>query len=234
LHKSTLLSRGDSGRESVCDDERHCSGVGNDCRDGGDDSGGQSRRISSDGDSNGGSGGLKDSDGFNDDRGFAEICNSESVSEYNGGVWDYVNAVKGAASWVSNSGGAVDIDSGGGVVADSMVLRLMVVMRLVTKRAKQLWKALSLAPVTMQMMVMHVTMWMMAMHVTMQMIVMHVTMRIMVRHVTMRMMAMNLTMQMVALMAMDMLVLVGTALMAVVVLMTLLKLRETTQLKVRI
>ena len=84
IAQSTLLSRGDSGGGSVCDDERHGSGVGNDCRDGGDDSGAQRRRISSDGDSNGGSGDLKDSDGFNDDRGFAGICNSatESVNDY--------------------------------------------------------------------------------------------------------------------------------------------------------
>ena len=57
IAQSTLLSRGDSGGGSVCDDERHGSGVGNDCRDGGDDSGGPSRRISSNGNSNGGSGG---------------------------------------------------------------------------------------------------------------------------------------------------------------------------------
>ena len=52
--------------------------------------------------------------------------------------------------------------------------------------------------------------------------------------VTMRMMTMNLTMWMVALMATNMLMPLGTALMAVVVLMTLLKVQETTQLKVRI
>jgi len=119
IAQSTLISRGDSGGGSVCDDVRHGSGVGNDCRDGGDDSGGQCRRISSDGDSNGGSGDLKDSDGFNDDRGFAGICNSESVSDYNGVVWHHVNAVKGAAGGGSNSGGVGDIDSGRGVVADS-------------------------------------------------------------------------------------------------------------------
>jgi len=113
--QSTLLSRGDSVGGSVCDDERHGSGVGNDCRDGSDDSGGERRRISSDGDS----GDLKDSDGFNDDRGFAGICNSESVSDYNGGVWHHVNTVKGAASGGSNSGGVGDIDSGSDVVADS-------------------------------------------------------------------------------------------------------------------
>eukprot|EP00277_Geminigera_cryophila_P000766 CAMPEP_0179427372 /NCGR_PEP_ID=MMETSP0799-20121207/13342_1 /TAXON_ID=46947 /ORGANISM="Geminigera cryophila, Strain CCMP2564" /LENGTH=630 /DNA_ID=CAMNT_0021202397 /DNA_START=535 /DNA_END=2429 /DNA_ORIENTATION=+ len=119
IAQSTLLSRGDSGGGSVCDNERHGSGVGNDCRDGGDDSGGQGRRISSDRDSNGGSGGLKDSDGFNDNCSFAGICNSESVSGYNGGAWHYVNAVKGAASGGSNSGGVGDIDSGSEVVADS-------------------------------------------------------------------------------------------------------------------
>jgi len=86
IAQNTLLSQGDSGGGSVGDDERHGSGVGNDCRDGGDDSGGQCCRIRSDSDSNGGSGGLKDSDGFNDDRGFAGICNSESVSDYNRGV----------------------------------------------------------------------------------------------------------------------------------------------------
>jgi len=107
----------------------------------------------------------------------------------------------------------------------AMVLRLMVVMRLATQRAKQLRKALSLAAVMMRMMSMHVTMRMMARHVTM---------RMMLRHVMVRMMAMKLTMRMVALMAMDMLVPVGTALMTVVVLMKLLKVRETTQLKVRI
>jgi len=83
IAQSTLLPRGDSGGGSVCDDERHGSGIRNDCRDGGDDSGGQRRRISIDGDSNGGSGDLKDSDGFNDDRSFAGICNCESVSDYN-------------------------------------------------------------------------------------------------------------------------------------------------------
>jgi len=119
IAQSTLLSRGDSGGGSVCDDERHCSGAGNDCRDGSDDSGRQRRRISSDGDSNGGSGDLKDSDGFNDHHGSAGICNSESVSDYNGGVWHHVNTVKGADSGGSNSGGVGDIDSGGGVVADS-------------------------------------------------------------------------------------------------------------------
>jgi len=82
----TLLSRVDSGGRSVCDDERHCIGVGNDYRDSDDDSGEQSRRISSDSDTNGGSGGLKDSDGFNDDHGFAGICNGESVNNYDGGV----------------------------------------------------------------------------------------------------------------------------------------------------
>jgi len=55
-------------------------------RDSDDDSGEQSRRISSDSDTNGGSGGLKDSDGFNDDHGFAGICNGESVNNYDGGV----------------------------------------------------------------------------------------------------------------------------------------------------
>jgi len=119
IAQSTLLSWGDSGGGSVRDDERHGSGVRNDCRDGSDDSGGQRRRISSDSDSNGGSGDLKDSDDFNDDRGFAGICNSESVSDYNGGVWHHVNTIKGAASVGSNSGGVGDIDSGGGLVADS-------------------------------------------------------------------------------------------------------------------
>ena len=56
IAQRTLLPRGDNVGGSVCDDERHGSGVGNDCRDTGDDSGGQSRRMSSDGDSNGGSG----------------------------------------------------------------------------------------------------------------------------------------------------------------------------------
>ena len=58
---------------SACDDDRHCSGVGRDCMDGGDDSGGQSRRTSRDGYSDNGSGGLKDFDGFNDNHGFAGI-----------------------------------------------------------------------------------------------------------------------------------------------------------------
>ena len=31
ITQTTLLSRGDSGGRSVCDDERHCRGVGNDC-----------------------------------------------------------------------------------------------------------------------------------------------------------------------------------------------------------
>ena len=104
-----------------------------------------------------------------------------------------------------------------------MVLRLMEVMRLATQQANQLWKALSLAVVMMRMI---------TMYVTMRVMVRHVTMRMMLKHVTIRMMAMNLTMRMVDLMAMDMLVLLGTVLMAVVVLMTLLKVRETTQLKV--
>ena len=98
---------------------RSCLVVRNDCRDGCDDSGGQRRRISSDGDSNGGSGDLKDSDSFNDGRSFVGICNCESVSDYNGGVWHHVNTVKGAASGSSSSGGVGDIDSGGGVVTDS-------------------------------------------------------------------------------------------------------------------
>ena len=79
-----------------------------------------------------------------------------------------------------------------------------------------------------------VIMRVMAMHVTMRMMARHVTMRMMLRHVTMQTMAMNLTIQMVASMAMDMSVPLGTALIAVVVLMTLLIVRETTQLKVRI
>jgi len=52
IAQSTLISRGDSGGGSICDDERHGSGVGN-YRDCGDDSGGQSRKNSSDSDSNG-------------------------------------------------------------------------------------------------------------------------------------------------------------------------------------
>jgi len=40
-------------------------------------------------------------------------------SNYKGGVWHHVNTIKGAASGGSNSGGVGDIDSGGGVVADS-------------------------------------------------------------------------------------------------------------------
>ena len=39
----------------------------------------------------------------------------------------------------------------------AMVLRLVVVTRLATQRVKQLWKALSLAAVTVRMMAMHVT-----------------------------------------------------------------------------
>ena len=62
---------------------------------------------------------FKDFNGFKDNRGFAGICNSESVSDYNGGVWDYVNAVKGVANGGSNRGGVGDIDSGSGIVADS-------------------------------------------------------------------------------------------------------------------
>ena len=57
-----------------------------------------------------------DFNGFKDNRGFAGICNSESVR----GVWDYVNAVKGVANGGSNSGGVGDIDSGSGIVADSI------------------------------------------------------------------------------------------------------------------
>jgi len=45
IAQSTLLSRGDSGGGSVCDDERHCSGAGNDCRDGSDDSGRQAEEL---------------------------------------------------------------------------------------------------------------------------------------------------------------------------------------------
>ena len=47
------------------------------------------------------------------------ICNSESLSDCNIGVWHHVNTVKGAASGGISSGGVGDIDSGGGVVADS-------------------------------------------------------------------------------------------------------------------
>jgi len=47
--------------------------------------------ILSDSDSNGGSGDLKNSDGVKTDRGVAETCNSESVSDHNsGGVGDFV------------------------------------------------------------------------------------------------------------------------------------------------
>jgi len=46
--------------------------------------------------SQGNSGELNDSDGFNDNRSFVGICNCESVSNYNGGVWHHVNTVKGA------------------------------------------------------------------------------------------------------------------------------------------
>jgi len=118
IAQGTLLSRGDSGNGSVCEDKRHGSGVGNGSTDGGDVSGGQSPRTSSGSDSNGNSNGLKDSDGFNDDRGFAGICNGESVSDYDGGVRDRVNAVRGAAIGGSNSGSAGDIHRGGGVVTD--------------------------------------------------------------------------------------------------------------------
>jgi len=177
IAQRTLLSRGDRKGGSVCDDKRHGNGIGNACRDGGDDSGGQSRRISKDGDSNGGSGVFKNSNGCKDNRGFAGICNSESVSDYNGGVWNYVNAVKGVANGGSNSGDVRDIGAAVGSWLIAMVLRLVTVMRLATQRAKQLWKALSLAAVTMQMMAMHVTMRIMAMHVTIQMMVRHVTMR---------------------------------------------------------
>ena len=224
IAQSTLLSWGDSGGGSVCDDERHGRGVEKNCRDGSDDSGGQRRRISSDGDSNGGSGNLKDSDCFNDDRGFAGICNSESVSDYNGGVWHHVNTVKDAASGGSNSGGVGDIDSGGGVVADSNGVEAdgsdetcdaageAVVEGIVVGGKNDAddvdacgngndGEACDDADDV---------------------------------DVTMRMMTMNLTMWMVALMATNMLMPLGTALMAVVVLMTLLKVRETTQLKVRI
>ena len=38
IAQSTFLPRGDSGGGSVCDDKRHGNGIGNDCRDGGDDS----------------------------------------------------------------------------------------------------------------------------------------------------------------------------------------------------
>ena len=47
------------------------------------------------------------------------IQTDNAVSDYNRGVWHHVNTVKGAASGGSNSGGVGDIDSGGGVVADS-------------------------------------------------------------------------------------------------------------------
>jgi len=43
----------------------------------------------------------------------------ESVSDYNGGVWHCVNAVKGVASGGSSSSDVGDIDSGSGVVTDS-------------------------------------------------------------------------------------------------------------------
>jgi len=136
IAQSTLLPRSDSGGGSVCND----SGVKNDCRDGGDDSGGQHRRIGSDGDNNG-SGDLKDSTGFNDNHSFLVICNSDSVSDCNEGVWYHVKTVKGAASEGISSGLTAAVVSW--LIA--MVLRLMVVMRLAMQRAKQLWKALSLA-----------------------------------------------------------------------------------------
>ena len=132
IAQRTFLPRGDSGGGSVCDDKSHGNGIGNDCRGGGDDSGGQSRRTSSDSDSNGGSGVFKDFDGFKDNRGFAGICNSESVSDYNGGVWDYVNAVKGVANGGSNSGDVRDIGAAVGSWLIAMVLRLVVVTRLAT------------------------------------------------------------------------------------------------------
>jgi len=132
--------------------------------------------------------------------------------------------VKGAASGGSNSGGVGDIDSGGGVVADSNGVQADGSDETCNAAGKAV-EALSLAVKIMRMLSMHVAMRMMARHVMMHM---------MLRHVTMRMMAMNLTMRMLALMAMNMLVPSGTALMALVVLMTLLKVRETTQLKVRI
>jgi len=119
IAQRTFLPQGDSGAGSVCDDKRHGNGIENDCRVGGYDSGGQSRRIRSDSDSNGGSDVFKDFNGFKDNRGFAGICNSESVSDCNGDVWDCVNAVKGMANGGSNSGGVGDIDSGSGVVDDS-------------------------------------------------------------------------------------------------------------------
>ena len=154
---------------------------------------------------------------------FAGICNSESVSDYNGGVWDYVNAVKGVASGGSNSSGVGDIDSGGGVMADSngveadgsdetrdaaceAVVRCIVVC---SSNDADDCNACGNADDG------------------------DACDNADDGHVKMRMMEMNLTMQMVVLMAMDVLVPVGTALMAVVVLMTLLKkVRETPQWKV--
>jgi len=205
IAQRTLLSRGDSKDGSVCDDKRHGNGIRNDCRKGGDDSGGQSRRISSDGDSNGGSSVFKDSNGFKDNRGFAGICNSEGVSDYNGGVWDYVNAVKGVANGGSNSGGVGDIDSGSGVVADSNGVEAGGSDETRDAAGEAVVEGTVFGSSNERMMAMHVTMRIMAMHVTM---------------------VMNLTMRMVALMAMDVLVPVGTVLMAVVVLMTLLKVRK--------
>jgi len=87
--------------------------------DGGDNSGGRSQKTSSDCNSNGGVGGLKDSDGLNDDHSFSGMCDGERVSDYDGGTWDCVKAVRGAASESSNSSGAGDIDGGGSVVTDS-------------------------------------------------------------------------------------------------------------------
>jgi len=84
--QSALLSRGNSPSGSVCEDDRHSNGVGNHCVDGGDDSGGQSPKTSNDCNSNGGVGGLKDSDGLNDDRSFSGMCNGERVSDYDRGT----------------------------------------------------------------------------------------------------------------------------------------------------
>jgi len=86
IAQNTLLSRGNSTGGSVCKDDRHSSGVGNDYMDGGDDSDWQSQKNPIDFNRNVGSGGLKDSDDFNDDRSFARMCNGERDSDYDGGV----------------------------------------------------------------------------------------------------------------------------------------------------
>ena len=137
------------------------------------------------GDSNGGSGDLMDLDGFNDDRGFAGICNSESVSDYNGGVWHHVNTVKGAASGGSNSGGVGDIDSGSDVVADSNGVEADCSDETCDAAGEAVVEGMSLAVRMMRMMSMQVAMRMMARHVTMQMMLWHVTMRMTVMNSTM-------------------------------------------------